>query len=143
MPDSISRKEQINKLMENNVFLEQLYKNFENYINSIDWTNRSDEETLRTISTTINNKSSYFNRVFQPFKRPFQSSFVENNETLNEPFYPAYGLYPFKHEIYSTWTNSTVSNKINIHLNSFCLNHHSNYSHYQCVKVFKKFLYFK
>ena len=104
---STTRKQQIKDLMKNPKFLEKLYQNFDNFINSIDFTNRDivDDEISRTIYVTTSDeyKSRSFNRLI-PVKFPltatiFDSSFVENNKTLNEPFYPSYGLYPSKNGV--------------------------------------------
>ena len=99
---STNRKQQVEKLMENDEFLKELYKNFHNFISSIDFTNKDKvtEEQLRTIQMTTSDeyKSLSFNRVI-PIKisTVFDSCFVKNNKTLDTPFYPAYGLYPCKH----------------------------------------------
>ena len=51
---------------------------------------------------TIDYKLNYLNRVFQPLKVPiFDHSLVENHKTLTKPFNPAFGIQPFKHDIYA------------------------------------------
>ena len=98
------------------------------------------------ITLGIDYKPQYVTRVFQPLKIPtFQSEFVENNHTLKTPSYPAYGIYPVKHEFFLNFTNRSFSNHVNSYLNSFSLKNNPNFhsTHYQCVKLFKKFFYLK
>ena len=91
---------------------------------------------------TIYNKPNYLNRVFQPFKVPiFDHSLVENHKTLTKPFYPAFGIQPFKHDLYASWTNQVALNKMNPYFNSICLPNKD--AHFQSIKLFKKILYFK
>jgi hypothetical protein len=141
-----SRKQQIDDLFNDDLFKDELYNNFDNFINSIDFTNRDNvnEETLRTISlvTSDEYKPRSFNRLIPvKFSTIFDSSFVENNKTLDEPFYPAYGLYPPKNSnvVFDSLTNSIVNIKLNKHFDLFCINSKHFNTHHLGIKLFKKF----
>lgn len=100
------RTEQIDQLFEDSKFKDYFQKNFKNFISSIDFTDRDNEEILRTISLTTSDeyKPSSFNRAIKfkfPGKAPlFENFFVENNKTLNEGSYPSLGIYPHQHSIF-------------------------------------------
>jgi hypothetical protein len=146
---STNKKQQVEDLMKNDYFVGKLYNNFHNFISSIDFTNKDNinEEQLRTIQMTTSDeyKSLSFNRLI-PIKLStvFDSFVVQNNKTLDTPFYPAYGLYPCKHFFFQNLTNSIVSKQLNTHFDSLCLNSKQCVNiHHESVKIFKKLLYIK
>ena len=145
------RNQQIDELIKNEYFLMELYKNFNSFINSIDFTNRDkvNEEIYRSIYlTTLDEyKSSFFNRKINlKFTTVFDSFFIENNKTFHEPFHPDSGLYSYKGSniVLENLTNSVLDKKVlNYHFDPLCINSKNFNNHHLGIQFFKKFLYLK